>query len=91
MGDHQFAIFDFQRSIGVKTRARFWAKNGCGFLWWDFGQPRFRAKIKGEAEKKDEKLKKMMQKDVQFAVCFQNRAKILIPVRGPLGQAPRRL
>jgi len=30
---------------------------------------------------KNEKLKKKMQKDVQFAVCFQNRAKI---PRGPL-------
>ena len=32
-------------------------------------------------EKKEEKMKKMMQKDVQFAVCFQNRAKM---PRGPL-------
>ena len=35
-------------------------------------------------EKKDEKLKKMMQKDVQFAVCFQNRAKIPLKRRGGL-------
>jgi len=31
-------------------------------------------KKRGKKERKEEKLKKMMQKDVQFAVCFQNRA-----------------
>jgi len=30
-------------------------------------------KKKGEKERNEEKMKKMMQKDVQFAVCFQNR------------------
>jgi len=31
-------------------------------------------KKRGKKERKDEKLKKMMQKDVQNALCFQNRA-----------------
>jgi len=31
-------------------------------------------KKRGKKERNEEKLKKMMQKDVQFAVCFQNRA-----------------
>jgi len=31
-------------------------------------------KKRGKKEKNEEKMKKMMQKDVQFAVCFQNRA-----------------
>jgi len=31
-------------------------------------------KKRGKKEKNEEKLKKMMQKDVLFAVCFQNRA-----------------
>jgi len=38
-------------------------------------------KKRGKKERKDEKLKKMMQKDVLWAVCFQNRAKM---PRGPL-------
>jgi hypothetical protein len=31
-------------------------------------------KKRGKKEKNEEKLKKMMQKDVHFAVCFQNQA-----------------
>ena len=38
-------------------------------------------KKRGKKEKNEEKLKKMMQKDVLFAMCFQNRAKM---PRGPL-------
>jgi len=30
-------------------------------------------KKRGKKERNDEKLKKMLQKDVQFDVCFQNR------------------
>jgi len=30
-------------------------------------------KKRGKKEKKEEKLKKMMQKDVLFAMCFKNR------------------
>jgi len=39
------------------------------------------AKKRGKKEKNEEKLKKMMQKDVLWAVCFQNRTKM---PRGPL-------
>ena len=39
-------------------------------------------KKRGKKERKEEKLKKKMQKDVQFAVCFQNRAKIPLRHRG---------
>ena len=38
-------------------------------------------KKRGKKERKEEKLKKMTQKDVQNALCFQNRA---IMPRGPL-------
>jgi len=38
-------------------------------------------KKRGKKERKEEKLKKMMQKDVHFEVCFQNRGKM---PRGPL-------
>ena len=33
-------------------------------------------KKRGKKEKNEEKLKKKMQKDVQIALCFQNRAKM---------------
>jgi len=39
-------------------------------------------KKRGKKERKDEKLKKMMQKVVQFTMCFQNRAKIPLKRRG---------
>ena len=48
-------------------------------------------KKRGKKERKEEKLKKMVQKDVQIAMRFQNRTKIPLPVRGPLGHAPRGL
>jgi len=38
-------------------------------------------KKRGKKERNEEKLKKMMQKDMLWAVCLQNRAKI---PRGPL-------
>ena len=42
----------------------------------DIGMERdFWAKIKGGGFKNVKKLKKMMQKVVQFAMCFQNRTK----------------
>jgi len=39
-------------------------------------------KKSGKKEKKEEKLKKMMQKDVLFAMCFQNRTKSPLKRRG---------
>jgi len=40
-------------------------------------------KKRGKKERNEEKLKKMMQKVVQFAVCFQNRTNI--PLRRRCG------
>jgi hypothetical protein len=42
--------------------ANFWGENEGGFVWWDFGHPYFWAKIKSGHLKKDEKLKKKLQK-----------------------------
>ena len=93
-------VFSSKKRVGVFGYPCFWAENRGGFgceSWFvvrGSGLGKKRRKIEKKTTKSSkrggkkggnrEKLKKMMQKDVQFTVCFQNRAKIPLKRRGGL-------